>query len=229
MNFFITGTDTGCGKTAVTSALLLALQAKGHRATGMKPIAAGTTEDGRNEDVEALLAASTPGMPPGSVNPCLLKAPTAPHIAAAREGRTIEWETLDTAYRDLAARADIVLVEGVGGWQIPLAPTLALSDLPKRWNLPVLMVVGVRLGALNHALLTAESIQHSGCIFAGWIANIVDPSYVYAAETIEALEQRLAVPCLARLGWQEDAPMTRLAAGLTDAATALEDYHQPTA
>jgi len=229
MNFFITGTDTGCGKTAVTSALLLALRGRGHRAAGMKPIAAGTEDNGRNEDVEVLLAASTPDMPPGSVNPCLLKAPTAPHIAAAREGRSIEWATLDTAYRDLAARADIVLVEGVGGWQIPLSPALHLSDLPKRWNLPVLMVVGVRLGALNHALLTAESIQHSGCILAGWIANVVDPTYVYATETIEALEQRVAAPCLARLGWQDVAPMTRLAAGLTDAAAALEDYRHPIA
>jgi dethiobiotin synthetase len=224
MRFFITGTDTGCGKTAVTSALLLALRARGHRAVGMKPIAAGVGVDGRNEDVDALLAASSPGMPPASVNPCLFAAPTAPHIAAAREGRTVAWETLDAAYRDLVALADAVLVEGVGGWQIPLSNTLELSDLPRRWNLPVLMVVGVRLGALNHALLTAESIAHSGCVMAGWFANVIDPGYIFADETIEALEQRLRAPCLARLTWHHEAPITRLAAGLTNAATALEHW-----
>lgn len=229
MRFFITGTDTGCGKTAVTSALLVALRARGHRAVGMKPIAAGVGADGRNEDVEALLCASSPGMPPRNVNPCLLAAPTAPHIAAAREGRTIAWDALDAAYQDLVARADAVLVEGVGGWQIPLSAQLALPDLPRRWNLPVLMVVGVRLGALNHALLTAESIAHSGCVLAGWFANVIDPLYVYAEETITALEQRLSAPCLARLAWHQEEPITRLAAGLTEAAAALEHYPKPQA
>lgn len=224
MNFFITGTDTGVGKTVVTCALLRALRARGWRVAGMKPVAAGIDAEGRNEDVEALRAASEADLPAASVNPCLFAAPTAPHIAAAREGRTIEWACLDRAYRDLAARADRVLVEGVGGWQLPLGSGLDLADLPRRWNLPVVLVVGIRLGALNHALLTAEAIVRSGCVLAGWVANLVDPGYEYAAETLAALRERIPASCLASLPWRPGAGLGAPWRELTEAAVALEHY-----
>lgn len=223
MKFFITGTDTGIGKTHVTVGLLRALSLRGYRVAGMKPIAAGTDGAGKNEDVERLQAASAPDLPTSWLNPCLLPAPTAPHIAAARAGRQIEWRVLDAAWKCLSGNVHGVLVEGVGGWEIPLSEDLMLADLPRRWSLPVVLVVGVRLGALNHGLLTADAIERAGCRLAGWIANRVDPTYAYAGETIDALRARIAAPCLADLPWQTGGDTTA-SAGLTVAASALEHW-----
>jgi|LauGreDrversion4_2_1035121.scaffolds.fasta_scaffold161667_3 dethiobiotin synthetase len=223
MNCFITGTDTGIGKTVVTCALLSALRAAGHVAVGMKPVAAGVDALGQNEDVTALLASSSPGVPQSVLNPYLMSAPTAPHLAAAAEGRVIEWPVLDTAFQEARVKADRVLVEGVGGWCIPLSDTLMLEDLPRRWNLPVILVAGIRLGALNHTLLTVDAIRASGCRLLGFVANQVDPDYVWADRTVDTLEARIDAPCLARLPWQPGVHPSIFAASLTAAALALDD------
>jgi len=223
MNAFITGTDTGIGKTVVTCALLRALRASGQVAVGMKPVAAGVDASGQNEDVAALLESSSPGVPQTVLNPYLMKAPTAPHLAAAEEGCVIEWPVLDAAFEQARANAGTVLVEGVGGWCIPLSDTLMLEDLPRRWNLPVILVAGIRLGALNHTLLTVDAIRASGCRLLGFVANQVDPDYGWAHQTVDTLEARIDAPCLARLPWVPGAHPERFAGLLTAAANALDD------
>jgi dethiobiotin synthetase len=208
MNCFITGTDTEIGKTTVTCGLLRALAVKGVCAAGMKPVAAGTEIiDGieSNPDVRALLRESVPGLAQRLINPCLLRAPTAPSIAAAHERREVAWSPIATAYAKLTQCVDTVLVEGVGGWKVPLAGDLTVADIPLRLGLPVLLVVGIRLGAINHALLTADAIANDGCHCIGWIANVVDPTYVYAADTVATLKAKLPVPCLGEVPWlQQD-------------------------
>lgn len=227
MNCFITGTDTGIGKTVVTCALLSAARAAGRVAVGMKPVAAGVDARGDNEDVLALLQSSSPGFPQTDLNPYLMKAPTAPHLAAEEEGLEIEWAVLDAAFQRVRTKADRVLVEGVGGWCIPLSKRLMLDDLPRRWNLPVLLVAGIRLGALNHTLLTVDAIRASGCRLLGFIANRVDPEYPWADRTVDALESRIDAPCLARLPWRPGAHPNVFAELLTDAALALDDAVTP--
>lgn len=201
MNWFITGTDTGVGKTFVTCALLRALERQGVRAGAMKPIAAGAPPGALNEDVASLVEAMGVSLPLGVVNPHALATPTAPHIAAAREGRRLEFSPIEAAYAHARRESDLVLVEGVGGWCLPLNEAEMLADIPRRLALPVLMVVGIRLGALNHALLTARAIAADGCHLAAWIANEIDPAYAYAADTIDALRSRLTAPCLAHVRW----------------------------
>lgn len=223
MNCFITGTDTGIGKTVVTCALLGALRAAGHVAVGMKPVAAGVDARGENEDVTALLEASSPAVPQSILNPYLMKAPTAPHLAAEEEGRVIEWSVLDAAFQEARAKATRVLVEGVGGWCIPLSASLMLDELPRRWNLPVILVAGIRLGALNHTLLTVDAIRASGCRLLGFIANQVDPDYAWGDRTVDTLESRIDAPCLARLPWRPGAHPSMFAEFLTAAALALDD------
>ena len=223
MNAFITGTDTGIGKTVVTAGLLQALRARGRRAVGMKPIAAGVNAAGENEDVAALMQASSPGVPRAVLNPYLLRAPTAPHLAAEEEGRILEWAVLDAAYREAAGLADIVLVEGVGGWCIPLSEELMLDQLPRRWDLPVIVVAGIRLGALNHTLLTVEAIRASGCRLLGFLANEVDPTYAWGARTVDTLEKRIDAPCLARVPWCGGFDRSPIIESLTRAALALDD------
>lgn len=223
MNAFITGTDTGIGKTVVTAALLQTLRARGRRAVGMKPVAAGVDAQGENEDVAALMQASSPGVPRPILNPYLMRAPTAPHLAAEEEGRVLEWSVLDAAYRKAAELADIVLVEGVGGWCIPLSPELMLDELPRRWDLPVILVAGIRLGALNHTLLTVDAIRASGCRLLGFIANEVDPTYVWGSRTVDTLEKRIDGPCLARVPWCTGSNRIPIIESLTRAALALDD------
>ncbi len=208
MDCFITGTDTGIGKSVVTAALLRGLAARGCRAAGMKPVAAGATRDGDeliNEDAELLRACATVELPRALVCPCLYAAPTAPHIAAHAEGRSIELARITDAYAEIRRQADVVLVEGIGGWALPLGPDTMLSDLVARLRLPVLLVVGVRLGALNHALLTARAIAADGARLVGWVANIVDPAYPYATATVEAIGERIDAPCFGRVDWQPGA------------------------
>lgn len=227
MNCFITGTDTGIGKTVVTCALLSALRTSGHVAVGMKPVAAGVDALGQNDDVTALLASSSPTVPQSILNPYLMRSPTAPHLAAAEEGREIEWPVLDAAFQEARANASRVLVEGVGGWCIPLSDTLMLADLPLRWDLPVILVAGIRLGALNHTLLTVDAIRASGCRLLGFVANQVDPDYAWAGRTVDTLEARIDAPCLARLSWRPDAHPSVFAEALTAAALALDDVVTP--
>ena len=202
--YFITGTDTGVGKTVVACALLHAFAARGLNAAGMKPVASGATlVDGalRNEDVEQLLAAANVAASRHIVNPYCFEPPIAPHIAAARAGVTIDLDHIVRCCAELAAQADVVIVEGIGGFSVPLGPGNDTAALAARLALPVLLVVGVRLGCLNHALLTAEAIAVRGLTLAGWVANHVDPDMAAAAENVRALEERLAAPLVARIAY----------------------------
>lgn len=199
---FVTGTDTGVGKTLVSCALLRRCAREGLRAAGMKPVAAGAKRHGgglRNEDVERLRAAAGVCAPRGLVNPYCFAPPIAPHIAAARARVAIELDKIERAFRALAARADVVIVEGAGGWLVPLGPGTDMGALAARLGLPVLLVVGMRLGCLNHALLTAEAVRARGLALAGWVANHIAPEMDAADENVRALEERIGAPLLARV------------------------------
>jgi dethiobiotin synthetase len=215
---FVTGTDTGVGKTLAACALLHALASSGTRAAPMKPIAAGAVEvDGSmvNGDTVALLEAS--GLDAswsGIVTPILLREPMAPHIAAEREGRTISLDALVQPRDTLQAAADFLVVEGVGGFRVPLDARIDTVDLARFLALPVVMVVGLRLGCLNHALLTAQAIESAGLAFAGWIANGIDPQMAAADENVAALEARLAAPLLGRFAHSAAPDARRLAQSL---------------
>lgn len=198
---FVTGTDTEVGKTFATCALLHVARQQNLKALGMKPVAAGVDADGRNEDVEKLIAASSVAAPRELVNPYCFESPVAPHIAAAIEGRPIDPARIAAVARDLAADADLLLVEGVGGFRVPLGDDVDTADLAVRLDLPVILVVGLRLGCLNHALLTAEAIRSRGLKLAGWIANSVDPEMAWPDENISALKERLPAPLLGILPW----------------------------
>ena len=194
--WFVAGTDTEVGKTFVTSALLLALRAQGVKALGMKPVAAGTDADGHNEDVEALIAASGVAAPRELVNPYLFHPAIAPHIAAAEAGRVIDIPTIVTAFNTLRNMAETILVEGVGGFCVPLGPDTDSADLAQALGLPVILVVGMRLGCINHALLTQQAIAARGLKLAGWVANRIDPEMTRFEENLETLKTRLHTPLL---------------------------------
>ena len=205
LSLFVTGTDTGVGKTLVSAGLLHALARYHPRVVGMKPIAAGTVcVDGidSNEDVVALRAASTCAVPPELDNPVLLPDPVSPHIAAARAGVRIDIGHLVACHRALALQADVVVVEGAGGFHVPLSATETGADLAEALGLPVLLVVGLRLGCLNHALLTAEAIRARGLTLAGWVANQVDSTMLAQDDNIAFLQRQLRAPLLARIAHQ---------------------------
>ncbi len=194
--WFVTGTDTEVGKTFITCALLLALRDHGIKAIGMKPISAGTNADGKNEDVEQLLAAAGVDAPRDLVNPYLFQPAIAPHIAAAETGRRIEIAHIVAACARLRQMADVVLVEGVGGFCVPLGPHCDTADLVEQLGLPVILVVGMRLGCINHALLSQQAISARGLELAGWVANHIDPEMSRFEENLAALKERLAAPLL---------------------------------
>ena len=205
--FFITGTDTGVGKTLVACALLHALANLGLRVIGMKPVAAGADlERGKlvNDDVKALTVAGNVSAPEALVNPYCFAPPIAPHIAAAEAGVVIDLERIENAYLRLATIADRVIVEGAGGFRVPLGARIDTADLAVRLALPVILVVGVRLGCLNHAVLTAQAVRASGLTLAGWVANHVDANMPKSEENVAALEQRLGAPLLARIAYREN-------------------------
>jgi len=198
--FFVTGTDTGVGKTLFSAALLHALAGLGVRAVGMKPVAAGAEcKDGVciNDDVALLRAASTLAAPPELVNPYLFREPIAPHIAAQRKGVAIGIPRIAAALDELAKNADLVVVEGAGGFRVPLGPRTDMADLVVRLDLPLILVVGMRLGCLNHALLTAEAIAARGLRLAAWVANRIDPDMLAYEENLATLAARLPAPLLA--------------------------------
>lgn len=213
-SYFVTGTDTGVGKTFASVALLHALRAGGASAVGMKPVASGceATADGlRNDDALALQAASDPRPAYALVNPYALPEPTAPQIAAERAGVQVRLGPMIEACRALQALSDQVVVEGVGGWLAPLADDLEQSDLVKALDLPVILVVGLRLGCLSHARLSARAIQADGCRLHGWIGSgveVLEPRY------IELLARALPVPCLGVLAHSPGADPASLAANL---------------
>ncbi|MCW7537178.1 dethiobiotin synthase [Aquabacterium sp. A7-Y] len=218
---FVTGTDTEVGKTLASAALLQALAVRGLRSAGYKPVAAGVAlREGRelNEDVEALRAASSVALEPSEVCACLLREPCAPHIAARLEGRSVSRATLLDGAARLARRADWVVVEGVGGFCVPLGEDWGADDLAVELGLPVVLVVGLRLGCLNHALLTAQAVQARGLHLAGWVGNRIDPRFAWPEDNLATLErllrQRHGAPCLGVLPWLEPLDVAAAAAQL---------------
>ena len=198
---FATGTDTGVGKTLVTTALLRAACRSGLRAVGMKPVAAGTDALGHQEDVEALIAAGNVAADRALINPYCFAPPIAPHIAATEATVAIDGDTIGRAFQTLSARADFVAVEGAGGILVPLGPAFDTADLAGQLDLPVLIVVGLRLGCINHALLTIEAIVSRKLRIAGWIANCVDPEMARRPQNVDSLRARIDYPLLAQLDW----------------------------
>jgi dethiobiotin synthetase len=193
---FITGTDTGVGKTLVAVAVTRALVARGLRTAVMKPVAAGglrTTAGLFNEDALELLAASNVKAPYEDVNPWMLSMPASPHLAARADGATIRHDRIVTALDKLQAVSDLVIVEGAGGWHAPISATETMADVAGKLALPVILVVGIRLGCLNHALLTREAIRAHGLVFAGWIANRLAIDMPLADANIDTLCGRFGV------------------------------------
>src|SRR5690348_2209361 len=196
---FIAGTDTGIGKTFVACALLHALRDAGWRATGMKPVASGcerTPHGLRNEDALALIAASDPQPDYAHCNPYAFEPAIAPHLAAVDANVEVQLEPIASAYARLATQAECVVVEGVGGWMVPLSDSLDAGAIPRVLNLPVILVVGLRLGCINHARLSARAIQDGDCELLGWIGNTMDPAMERREDNIETLRRVLPTPCL---------------------------------
>lgn len=207
--FFITGTDTEVGKTRVAVAMLEALNQTGLRTLGLKPLAAGAEEVGGhwvNEDALALQSAASLDLDYDQVNPVLLRAPMAPHLAAELEHKRLSVQTLAGYCRGtlMTQPYDVALIEGAGGWRVPLNRRETLADLPRALNCPVILVVGLRLGCLNHALLTAEAIARDGLTLAGWIGNGIDPDMASQPANLSTLEALLPAPCLGVLPWLEE-------------------------
>lgn len=213
--YFVTGTDTEVGKTYVSTALLRAVAEQGLTTLAIKPVAAGaeqTPQGLRNEDALQLQAAMTARIPYELINPVLLREPMSPHLAARHEGRILSVRELAAHCRGLLAHpVDLVLVEGAGGWRVPLNETEDLSDLARVLALPVILVVDMKLGCLNHALLTAEAILRDGLSLAGWVANQTRPQPMAAkAENLETLVARIPAPCLGMVDYQASRPSFRL-------------------
>jgi dethiobiotin synthetase len=206
---FITGTDTGVGKTYVACLLIEALKKSGLRVAVMKPVAAGIEADGVNEDVRLLMTAANVQAPLELVNPYCFGPAIAPHLAARQAGVTMHLEVIEQAYAQLAAQSDLVMVEGAGGFLVPFNGESGMDEIPMRLKLPVIMVVGMRLGCLNHALLTVEAIKARGLSLAGWVANRIDPDMDEAEVNLTALHSILRSPCLGEISWQRDS-LTRI-------------------
>lgn len=189
-HFFVTGTDTGVGKTTVTVRLMQQLIAQGLTVIGMKPIASGCEwldGDWQNEDVRQLTAASNVKAPPELINPYCFDPPIAPHIAAAQAGVNVDLGVIQAAYQQLTTMADVVIVEGAGGLLVPLNDKQSIADLIQVLNIPALVVVGMRLGCINHAMLTAQVLQQCGISFCGWVANSIDPQMSMPTENLQTL------------------------------------------
>lgn len=208
--FFVTGTDTGVGKTMVSAAILEAAKAAGKRTLGMKPIASGcenTPEGLRNEDALALQHAATETIAYDLVNPVALAPAIAPHVAAAQAGRTISADRLVGFCRGMQMRpADLLLIEGAGGWRVPLNDRETYSAVPRELGMPVILVVALKLGCINQALLTAEAIRNDGLVLAGWVANHAEPAAMSCEqETLRYLMEHIRAPCLGVMPWVEGA------------------------
>ena len=196
MSYFITGTDTGVGKTLISCALLHGFTEQGKRVAGFKPVAAGCDEDGYNDDAKMLRMGSSLSLTYEQVNPYCLCDAIAPHIAARNEGVSINFPRILAVYRELAGQVDEVIVEGAGGFSVPLNDQQSSADLAQELALPVIMVVGMRLGCLNHALLTVRAIDDYGLECAGWVANVSKVDMHALHENVEALRERIAAPLL---------------------------------
>ena len=218
VDYFVTGTDTNVGKTLVSAALIHSLARNGLKVAGMKPVAAGAElRDGKlwNEDVALLSGEANVTLPTHLIAPYLFKEAAAPHVAAALEDQQINPDTIFTAFEQIRAQTEAVIVEGAGGFCVPLTPQIDLADIAARLQLDVILVVGLRLGCLNHAFLTVEAIAARGLRLAGWVVNQIDPAMPHQAANIEALRERLPAPCLGSLPWMS-VPSTALAADKLD-------------
>lgn len=197
--FFVTGTDTEIGKTTTTVALMRAAKQLGYRVAGMKPVAAGcqpTAQGLRNDDAVKLMQEASVTIEYERVNPLAYQPSIAPHIAAAQSGEPIIIDSIISAYQHIASQAEVVFVEGIGGWAVPINDNQTMADVAKALGLPVILVVGIRLGCLNHALLTHESIVHKGCPLGGWVANRLESNNPVAEQNINYLQQALPIPFL---------------------------------
>jgi dethiobiotin synthetase len=206
--WFVTGTDTGVGKTLVARLLLEALKRAGHSAAGMKPVASGchvTAAGLRSDDALELMQASNAAADYADVNPYALASACAPHIAAREMGVAIRLERILESFRRLQQKSPWLVVEGVGGWMVPLGGRLTLVEVARALGLPVILVVGLRLGCLNHALLTAEAIRRADIPLAGWVANHIDPAMTHVPENIATLAQKIEAPLLAQIPCQSAA------------------------
>lgn len=209
--YFVVGTDTNVGKTYIASALLRYFVTNGKNALGMKPVASGCelSEYGIwagqlvNDDVVALYEAGNVPAPLQLINPYHFEPAIAPHIAARKAGVEIDLDLIARSYQELTKIADVVVVEGAGGFFVPLNDQQTLADLAVKLNLPIILVVGMRLGCINHALLTVEAIKARGLTLAGWVANRIDPEMSMFEENLATLRQRIDAPCLSVVGWQE--------------------------
>jgi dethiobiotin synthetase len=203
---FITGTDTGCGKSEITLGLMQVLQQRGERVLGMKPVASGAEQTAwglRNEDALNIQLQGSSELPYEWINPFAYAPPIAPHLAAQSAGRPIDLQQIAGLFERLAERADRILVEGVGGWLVPLTEEATVADLALRLELPVILVVGMRLGCINHALLTDAAIRQSGARLLGWVANRVDRQMASFEGNLRTLRERLSAPCLGVVPWLE--------------------------
>jgi len=218
--FFITGTDTNVGKTLIAAGLLIAAKDNGLNTAALKPVAAGCekTDAGlRNADALLLQSVITAPLDYDQINPYALEAAIAPHIAAQQEKRSLSVDRLSGFCRGVLASADFTLLEGAGGWRVPLNARETLADLAKNLQLPVIMVVCIRLGCINHALLTFEAIVRDGLAIAGWVANCVDADMPALQANIDSLRARLPVPCLGVVPFLAD-PSPSLVASYFDPA-----------
>lgn len=211
---FVTGTDTGVGKTLVTCAIIHALSQQGISAAGMKPVAAGgNLKNGKwhNEDTEAISAISGSMISPDLITPYLLKTAASPNIAAHLENISIEWPRIRDSYIQIHEKADSIIIEGIGGFRVPLSDNYDMADLAVQFGLPVILVIGLRLGCLNHALLTTEAILSRGLTLAGWVANHIDPMMLYDTENMTSLEHRIPAPRLATIPYIKNASIIEVA------------------
>lgn len=207
--YFITGTDTGVGKTCVSIALMRAFKAQGQSVAGMKPVSAGCTQTGcgvRNEDAELLLTESSIDLPYCDVNPYAYEPPVAPHIAAHMAGENIDINTIQVCFNKITEKAGQVIVEGAGGWLVPINDAQTMADVAIQLQLPVILVVGLRLGCLNHALLSVASIKSKGLKLAGWVANHISQHMKESQANISSLQQRISAPLIGIIPYSPDDP-----------------------
>ncbi len=205
--YFITGTDTECGKTLVTLGLMQRYRASGYRVAGMKPVASGsrhTAQGLRNEDAVSIQHQASDAIDYRLINPYAFEPAIAPHLAASAAGIRLEMDVIADCYRQLAEASDRVLVEGVGGWRVPLGTDWGVAELARKLDLPVILVVGIRLGCINHGLLSVESILGSGCRLAGWVANRVDPEMLEPEGSIETLSRLIGAPLLGEVPYLDN-------------------------
>ncbi|CAH9019370.1 dethiobiotin synthase [Candidatus Nitrosacidococcus sp. I8] len=197
--FFVTGTDTGIGKTWISVGLITYFKQQGFQVAGMKPVASGciSTPLGIcNEDALLLRDHSSISLTYPQVNPHNLSLPIAPHLAAQHQNTQIDLKIIQNHFDDIVIKSDVIIIEGVGGWMVPINQKQTMVEVAQLFKLPIILVVGMRLGCLNHALLTSESILKSGLPLAGWIANQVQPQMDWVEENIHSLREHLSAPLL---------------------------------